>query len=592
MFKHLMLAVTLALGLNAGLPAATDLAATMLRAEGKGRVVLPTGTDGEFKAGVMLRAGSRILTEESALAVLLLADGSRVNIGPNTDLTIADLSEDGGKNSTVFELLKGLFKASVQKLTVGSRFEVKTPDAVAAVKGTEYEVEVTDKGTEARVKEGKVWLEDAAREHKAVVGKRMSCTCDRKGPLHDPRRMTRDEVRHFGEWAKESTSGHSGAYLPVDQAKQAAWAALRPEQREQVRQDLIESLGDTWDDIVGLSAEERQERWRDRLRDNDSRRMAAEGAKVDFALGKCAIDRQGRRVRFDEFVLRPAGNQLQFLNYTRRDDRTDLVSAINTYNTNLPHNLSDATGLNQRLWLQGYSSPPQYWVTDSALVAGNSANDSFATSTSFYDPYFRTAGFWELPVKDVDVRMNIPDLHAPRVGGMQVEHWVRTALTNLPSPTLTAAVGANRGTLAVLLRSAPGTTNNIPNTTDINASNLVWAMGINGTQPTTTLLDLSGLEAKPGDLAFGFKRTYNTNINGELGKTLEFRTYVINENGEVVNLAGVPPDKLLETFVNRKLIASLEQIEIRSNLFNSDDGINIVSKLLFLHDLTKTQDQL
>jgi len=34
----------------------------------------------------------------------------------------------------------------------------------------------------------------------------------------------------------------------------------------------------------------------------DSRAWPAEGAKVDFALGKTAIDRQGRRVRFDEFV--------------------------------------------------------------------------------------------------------------------------------------------------------------------------------------------------------------------------------------------------------------------------------------------------
>jgi len=44
-------------------------------------------------------------------------------VGPNTDLTIAELNKDGDKNSTVFELLRGLFKASVQKLTVGSRFE-------------------------------------------------------------------------------------------------------------------------------------------------------------------------------------------------------------------------------------------------------------------------------------------------------------------------------------------------------------------------------------------------------------------------------------------------------------------------------------
>jgi hypothetical protein len=532
-----------------------------------------------------------------------------VNVGPNTDLTITELSQDGGKNSTVFELLRGLFKASVQKLTVGSRFEVTTSDAVAAVKGTEYEVEVTDAGTDVRVKEGKVWLEDAAREHKVVVEERKACRAEHKGKLQELRNMTDQERENFGRWAEESLpGGHSGAYLPLDKMKQARWAALRPEQRRKVERDLADSMGSQfWDDVLGLRAEERQERWRDRLRDSDERHLAAEGAKVDFALGKSVIDRQGRRVRFDEYVLRPAVNKVQFLNYSRRDSRTDTLSAINTYNKALPENLSEAKGMNQRLWLQGFANPPEFWVTDQALVGGNSDGDTFAMSTGYYDPYYRVVlGFWELPVKDVDIRLNIPDLNQPRAGGMQVEHWVRQ-YNSILDPNrivatngLVALGGVDTSAPVVAGRSVAGTTNNIPDSTinlapatvstDINNTNLVWAMGGVLTMPTTTFLTLDDLEAKPGDLAFGFTRTYHT--TGALGVTLEFRNYVIDENGVVVNLAGVPPDQLMDEFVKRDLIASLSQIELRSNQFHSDDGINIVSKLLFLHDLTKTQDQL
>jgi hypothetical protein len=614
MLYRLALLLGLALACSAGLNAASDQAATLLKTTGKGCVVLPDGAAGEFKAGMTLKPGSRVVTEEAGQAVLMLADGSQVNLGPNTDLTVSELSQDGNKRVTVFELLRGLFKASVQKLTVGSRFEVKTTDAVAAVKGTHFEVEVTDEGTDARVEEGKVWLQDAKSERKEVIEEHKACRAERKGEWRGVRDMTPQERENFGRWVAESLpGGHSGAYLPVDQAKRAAWDKLRPEQRRKVGKDLADSMGaQFWDDVLGLRAEERQERWRDRLRDCDERHLAAEGAKVDFALGKSVIDRQGRRVRFDEYLLRPAADKLQFLNYSRRENRTDTLSSINTYNKALPTNLSDAKGINQRLWVQGFSTPPEFWVKDQALVGGNSLGDSFAMSTSYYDPYFRVlVGFWELPVKDVDIRLGIPDLNAPRVGGIVVEYWTRQYVGGLnpiggatvmgPSATLTPVAGQ----LAAVnpFRAVAGTTNNLPSSgfldgvsspliggTDINNTNLVWSLGAAATLPTTTLLSLDELGAKPGDIAFGFTRTYHT--PGALGMTLEFRNYVIDENGQIVNLAGIPPDQLMDEFVKRDLIASLDQIELRSNQFQSSDGINIVSKLLFLHDLTKTQDQL
>lgn len=575
MFVKSLLILILALGFNSGVLAA-DVAATLMKASGRGQLFLPGGGSGAFKAGTLVQPGSRIVTGEGALAVLMMGDGSRVSVGPNTDLTLAESRENGGERSTVFELVRGLFRATVQKLTVGSGFKVKTGTATVAVKGTEFEVSADEDGTEAKVSEGTVWLETAAGE-RAVLKERMAARAAKGAALGATRSLTDEETQNLRDWFKATHSPHSGARGAVDQAKAAAWARLRPDQRAQVWDDLRESLGDTWDDIVGLKAEERQERWRDRLRNSDERRLAAEGARVDFALGKTALDRQGRRVRFDEFLVRPNDTQVQFLNYTRRDNRVDVVSNINTYNRSLPQNLSEAPGMNQRIWRQGLGNAPQYWVTQSSLVAGNSSGDSFAATNTFYDPYFRGL-YWELPIESSEIRLNIPDLQAPTLGGLQVEYWTRQ-LNGTPD-------GAGNSVLMPVatfnpLRHVSGSLNRLG---DIAGTNLVWARA--EAQPTTTLLSREGLEAQPGDLAFGFRRNYFG------GQTLEFRNYVINENGEIVNLAGISPDQLMNEFVSRGLITSLKQIEIRSNQFKEADGINVVSKLLFLHDLSKSRDEL
>jgi len=55
-----------------------------------------------------------------------------------------------------------------------------------------------------RVKEGKVWLEDAAREHKVVIEERRACRADRGKGLQELRDMTPAERENFGRWAEES----------------------------------------------------------------------------------------------------------------------------------------------------------------------------------------------------------------------------------------------------------------------------------------------------------------------------------------------------------------------------------------------------
>lgn len=557
MFRHYLLAALVVL--SATLSAA-DVAATLIRVSGKGHVLLPGGASGEFRSGIMLKPGSRIVTEETGLAALLMGDGSRVNLGPNTDLLLAVSSQEGEARSTVFQLFKGLFRASVEKLTLGSVFQVKTDDAVAAVKGTEFEVEVGEEGTDARVKEGTVWLENEKGE-KAVITQSMTARAERHGQLREVREMKREELERFGRWAAMSLPGKTDAEAARDRA---FWDRLRPAQQQKLLAAFRQGLGDeAWDDITKLRNEERQERWKSRLRASDERRLASEESQVDFALRKTSIDIQGRRVRFEEYLLRPSADQIQFLNYTRREGRTDFLSSLRTYNSALPQQLSLAKGINQKAWDQVQA--PQYWAVADLLVMGNDKGDSFAAQSTFFDPVAVAFSRWELPVNTREVRLNLPDVRV-FAGGELVESWKRT---NAGS-ALTTVV--NNRTISAA---------------EAISSNLTWnssAPLASASVPVYRLLTLAELGAVPGDFAGGVAITYGN------GRTVQLRSYGIDESGKVLNLGDLLANRSPLDVLSTLAFRSLSEVQLSSNGFNSD--IDVVSKLLWMGNLSRTNDSL
>ncbi|TBW56666.1 peptidoglycan-binding protein LysM [Marinobacter halodurans] len=105
-----------------------------------------------------IRAGDEIATG-SGFAVVQLADGSLLRLGRNTDLMFNRLTRFGktGMVDTRMRLDRGELDAEVEKLTdKGSRFEVDTPSAVAAVRGTKFSLQSSPSKTQLQVTEGKV----------------------------------------------------------------------------------------------------------------------------------------------------------------------------------------------------------------------------------------------------------------------------------------------------------------------------------------------------------------------------------------------------------------------------------------------------
>jgi len=72
---------------------------------------------------------------------------------------------------TSIEVTTGRIWASVEKLKPGSKFEVKTPSAVATVRGTAFEISVAPDGTTTvKTTEGEVLVQSQGQQQSVTAG--------------------------------------------------------------------------------------------------------------------------------------------------------------------------------------------------------------------------------------------------------------------------------------------------------------------------------------------------------------------------------------------------------------------------------------
>ena len=124
--------------------------------------VMPVGSDTWLPAvpGSRVTIGDRIRTGTSSVATLAFFDGSVTILAAETELTVSQLSarRDGHDKAIVLHQWVGRTYNRVQRLLdAASSFEIETPTAVTAVRGTVFAVEVESDGTtEVTVGEGLV----------------------------------------------------------------------------------------------------------------------------------------------------------------------------------------------------------------------------------------------------------------------------------------------------------------------------------------------------------------------------------------------------------------------------------------------------
>ena len=105
----------------------------------------------DLKIGMSVEAGTFIHTGDGLVSIIL-SDGSLTRLGHDTEITLQSHNPEDSGGGSIFNLAKGFARFLVTKLQPGRHFEVQTANAVAAVKGTDWEVSWNDNGnTEVKV---------------------------------------------------------------------------------------------------------------------------------------------------------------------------------------------------------------------------------------------------------------------------------------------------------------------------------------------------------------------------------------------------------------------------------------------------------
>ena len=250
---------------------------------------------------VELANGDSVRTGLKAQAVLTFTDGSRVELGSNSSFIL----EEASSSQASLRLAFGALKAFVQRVA-SRQFKVRTPTAVCSVRGTEFRVEVLSGGrTVVDLYKGLLGVEDHRGQQ--VL-------------LHPNERLQID-LRGM----------NSPSALPSQSSLQKAqFHALM--QREMV-------LDMSKEQVMAAAVNELK--------------------AAEFQQGKSLIDVFGKRVRLEEYIVRPSANQFKLVVLNERQERFDYFYYLGTFNTTLPADLSVAL----RQLSGSVDAPPAYFLT-------------------------------------------------------------------------------------------------------------------------------------------------------------------------------------------------------------------------------------
>lgn len=140
-------------------------------------VVKRSGERVAASEGSSLSAGDELRTAAGARANLSLADRAAVEVGPETQVRMAEPPRGNTRNERL-ELVQGEISFRVPKLEVGSTLSVQTPDSLVTVRGTRFTVSV-ERGpasvvTRVSVVDGRVEVENRGRTQFLTRGQRWS----------------------------------------------------------------------------------------------------------------------------------------------------------------------------------------------------------------------------------------------------------------------------------------------------------------------------------------------------------------------------------------------------------------------------------
>lgn len=163
---------------------------------------------GEWKAlgnGGLIKTGDVVRSDKSGTAEFRWADGTRWKIMPLTEIKVKKSTYNMVKKAdqSQLQLTTGkVFIRIIKSLQPTSRFEVETPTAVAAVRGTIFSVEVKNGKTAVAVFKGKVQVSsEGVNDHaEDLISPGQLAISNGAGDLHEA-----SDALELKEFEKQST---------------------------------------------------------------------------------------------------------------------------------------------------------------------------------------------------------------------------------------------------------------------------------------------------------------------------------------------------------------------------------------------------
>lgn len=175
---------------------------------------------GVVQLGTALEAGDTVRTQADGRARIQFIDGSTINLGSQAELLIASAVSGGPGTERQIELDlgPGALRAFAAPATPKSRFEVRTPLAVTAVRGTEWGIFSTDLVSEILIIEGRVGIRRNIVSGESGMsltgGRTISVTADGVGQAG---RLSAEQVA-----ALDAATSVPGTDIPFDPASAPA----------------------------------------------------------------------------------------------------------------------------------------------------------------------------------------------------------------------------------------------------------------------------------------------------------------------------------------------------------------------------------
>ena len=168
-----------------------------------GKVEMQAGAAAGWKTvanGDSIPIGASVRTGPGASCMLKWAGGHVVKVGPLSNVKVVDADKSPtGKESSTLALSNGKVMAHARKLNTGdSTFNVKTPTAVAGVRGTDVLVETSEEGGDKiGVVDGSVEVETGGETVNVDEGTMVEV--DESGDISEPEIIPDDVMQEVAE---------------------------------------------------------------------------------------------------------------------------------------------------------------------------------------------------------------------------------------------------------------------------------------------------------------------------------------------------------------------------------------------------------